>query len=86
MKQGQTLQLTLQKLIYDKVLKIEALKGKSSLYDGECFYHDFDESGSGITKMWGCTNRRFILLECTQPIWQDIEQDSESVEAITPDS
>ena len=73
MKEGKVIRLTLSKLIYGEVTRIEAIKSNNSMYKGEAFFHDFD--GFPHAKMWGCTDRRFLIIEGKEPLWEDIEQD-----------
>lgn len=57
-------------LIYDCVTRIEAVKGKGSLYNGDRFYHDFEKGA----KAYGLPDGS-ILIKGPKPLWSMVEQD-----------
>lgn len=57
-------------LIYAHVTRIEATKGRGSLYEKDRFYHEFEDGA----KAYGLPDGS-ILIKGPKPLWDMIEQD-----------
>jgi len=61
-------------VIYSHVTRIEAIKGAGSMYNGDRFYHDFEDGA----KAYGLPDGS-ILIKGRKPLWDMIEQDEEVI-------
>ena len=60
--------------IYDKILAIEAKKGKDSLWPNELFRHDFKERSHG--EIWGLKDGALLIVSKSgKRLWKNFNYD-----------